>query len=95
MNPQMVSIMTSVGMMLASSVVAWAVSKGFVSAADQSTLTNDLVGIGGGIIAIVLTWIKARAVSPTAMIATINNTDNGVKVVASTASAPAVSEPLK
>ena len=95
MNPQMVSILTSVGMMLASSVVAWAVSRGFVAAADQSTLTNDLVGLVGGAIAIALTWFKANVVSPKSMIATINDADNGVKVVAETAPAEQVSAPLK
>jgi hypothetical protein len=95
MNPQIQSILTSVGMALASSVAAWAVSKGFIPGADQSSFTNDLLTLGSGIVVLVLGWIKAKQVSQPAMIKAVNAADNGVKVVASSEPAPTVSAPLK
>jgi hypothetical protein len=95
MDPQIQSLLTSVGLAAATSVAAWAASKGFISTGDQSTFATDLLGVVGGIVAAGLAYWKTRTVTQTAMIQAVNKADNGVKVVASTAAAPQVSAPLK
>ena len=95
MDPQLKSILTSLGMAAATSIAAWAASKGFVPSGDQSTFANDLVMIGSGGIAAGLAWYKTRSHTQTAAIKAVNEADNGVKVVASNAPAPMVTAPLK
>jgi hypothetical protein len=95
MNPQIVSILTSVGLTASSAVASWAVAKGLVPSTDQSSFANDLLGIIAAVATLGFGWLKTRAVSPTSMIQSINAADNGVKVVSATASAPTVSAPLK
>ncbi len=99
MNPQLQSMLTSVGMIAATSISAWAVSKGFIAGSDQASFANDLVGVVGGMVVIALGAIKAKQVSQTSMIKAVNAADNGVSVVPTTAAAaaaiPAVSAPLK
>jgi|SRR5208283_951501 len=94
MNPQFVSILTSLGLFASSAATTWAVSKGIIPAADQSVWTNDLVGLVGGLATIGLGYMKAQSVSPVSMIQAINVAANGVKVVADTVSAPKVSAPI-
>ena len=43
MNPQIQSMLTSVGMIAATSISAWAVSKGFIAGSDQASFANDPV----------------------------------------------------
>ncbi len=95
MDPQVNSILTSIGLAVASSVAAYAASKGLIPSADQNTIANDLVTLGGGLAAAGLAWYKARQNSQKAMINKINAADNGVKVVSEKAPAPSVDGPLK
>ena len=95
MDPQFSSILTSVGLAIASSVAAYAASRGLIPTADQSALANQLVTLGSGAVAACLAWYKARQVSQQAMITAVNKADNGVKVVASTTPAATEKGPLK
>ena len=95
MDPQLKSLVTSVGMVLATSVASWAVSKGIIPSGDQSTLTNDIVLVVSTIITALLAWWKTHAVSPKAMINAINTADNGVKVVSESVPGPKVDAPTK
>ena len=95
MDPQLKSILTSIGLSIAMAVAGWAVSQGIIPTADQSVLANQLVLIGSGLIAAAFGWYKTRMVTQKAMIKAVNTADNGVKVVDASAPAPAVSEPVK
>ena len=98
MNPQIQSMLTSVGMIAATSISAWAVSKGFIAGSDQASFANDLVGVVGGLVVVALGAVKAKQVSQASMIKAVNTADNGVKVVADDARSspiPTVSTPLK
>jgi hypothetical protein len=95
MDPQVSSILTSIGLAVASSVAAYAASKGLIPSADQNTIANDLVTLGSGLAAAGLAWYKARQHSQKAMIDEINTADNGVKVVSDVVQAPSVDGPLK
>ena len=99
MDPQLKSVLTSIGLALSSSVAAWAASKGLISAGDQSSLANGLVTVGGVAVAAALAWYKTHQVSQTSMIKAVNETKNGVTVVTASAAAaagiPTVSEPVK
>ena len=97
MDPQLQSILTSVGLAAATSAGAWAVSKGIISQGDQSAFANQLVLVVSGLITAGLAWWKARQVSQTSMIKSVNAADNGVTVVPTTpATAPLkVDAPLK
>lgn len=97
MDPQLQSVLTSVGMALAMSIAGYAASKGVISSGDQSNLANALVTVGGVIVTAVLGWLKTRQVSQKAMIQAVNKADNGVTVVPTTAASAAaqVNAPLK
>lgn len=94
-GPQIKSILTSILLMGSTSVAAWAAHNGLIPSGDQSVIANDLVMAASTGVAALLAWYKARANSQSAMIATINKTDNGVKVVADTVPAPTETAPLK
>jgi hypothetical protein len=95
LNPQIKSIITSVLLAGATAVTTWAVNSGLVPAADQSTVTGDIV-TGAGVLAMALIgWWKTRSHTQVAMIAAVNNADNGVKVVAASTQAATATAPLK
>ena len=95
MDPQLKSILTSVLLGISTGVAGWAANRGLIPNGDQSVIANDLVTAVSGGIAAVLAWYKTRQVSQPAMIQAVNAADNGVKVVASTSTAPIVTAPLK
>ena len=95
LDPQLKSVLTTIGMTLSTSVAAWAATHGWINASDQGSLANILVSVAGAVVTVGLGWYKARMVSPAAAIAQVNAQDNGVKVVAATEPVPAVSGPLK
>ena len=82
-------------MSAAMSVAGYAVHVGIIMPDGQSALATELVAVGAGAITVAIGWYKARQVSQTAMIQAVNSADNGVKVVASSATAPKVDAPLK
>jgi hypothetical protein len=106
MNPQIQSMLTSLGMLAATSIATMAVTKGIIPGSDQASFANDLVSLVGYGLTALLAWWKTRQVSQpamvkslsqtgdgqTAMIKSINNTNNGVTVVA-TADAKVASIP--
>ena len=94
MDPQLNSALGSIGIALASLAAGWAAGHGLVSAADQPALVNILVTLVGSLVAVGLGWYKAHQNSQTSLIATVNNTQNGVKVVAATSQAPQVDAPI-
>ena len=94
MDPQTKSILTSVGMALSTAVATWAASKGLIPSADQSTLANDLLMTASVAVTAGIGWYKAHMNSQAAMIKVINDTPNGVKVVAATAPSPQVNAPI-
>lgn len=95
MDPQIKSIITSIGMTAATAATTWGVAHGLVPAADQASLSNALVTLTLAVITGLLGWLKMRQTSPKAMIQAINAGDNGVKVVAASTPASAVPGPLK
>ena len=95
MDPQLKSVLTSIGLALATGVAGWFVREGIISTADQSALANQIVVVGTGLIAAGFAVYKSKQVSPKAMITAINAGDNGVKVVAADAPVQHVTEPLK
>jgi hypothetical protein len=95
MDPQFKSILTTTAAVIAGSIAAWAAHNGLIPSADQSVVANDLVTFVFAGAAILITRYKAQAHTPTAQIAAVNTADNGVKVVAITATAPVVTVPLK
>jgi hypothetical protein len=66
----------------------WATGKGYVDGATATAVTGALVTLATA------AW-GWYANSQTAKIASINNTENGVKVVAATSPSPVVTTPLK
>ena len=95
MDPQVKSVLTSLGMAAATAVASWAAAKGFVSSDQQAGLVNALLTVGAAAVAAGLGWYKSHMVSQKSMIQAVNAADNGVKVVASTEQAMPVSAPLK
>jgi hypothetical protein len=95
MDPQLKSALTSLGMIVATAIAAWAASHGLISAGDQVNVANALVASGGAIATVGLIWWKTRDHSQIAIIEQINDTDNGVKVVSDDVSASKVTAPLK
>jgi len=94
MDPQVKSLLTSLGLSAATALSAWAVSKGLIPGADQASFANDLVALASGLVAIGLAWWKARQLSQPAMVQAVNQADNGVKVVsAKSASQQVVLDP--
>ena len=69
-------------------VGGWAVGKGYI---DDATATS----LGGAVIVIASAVWSTLAHTQTAQIKSVNAADNGVKVVAADASAPAVDGPQK
>ena len=96
MDPMEKSIATTIATGLAGSAATWAVAVGVAPASDQAAIINALVGLVlYGITFVVLPWLKALSHTASAQIAAVNAADNGVKVVANTAQAVTVTEPLK
>ena len=95
MDPQLKSILTTIAGYAATGIAAWAASKGLISSADQSSFANDIVVLAAGTVAAGVAWYKARTHTPAAQIAAVNDADNGVKVVSSTAPVQSVDHPLK
>lgn len=95
MDPQLKSVLTTAAGYAAAGIAAWAASKGLIPSTDQGSFANDIVLVGAGAVAAAVAWYKTKSHTPTAQIAAVNAADNGVKVVPSTASAPAVDRPLK
>lgn len=95
LDPQAKSILTSILLALATAATTWGVTHGLVPAADQNVIANDLVtAVFAGATGLI-GWWKARQVAPKALIAAVNNADNGVKVVSSAVPAPTATEPTK
>ena len=96
MNPQLLSLLTTLVTSACTSLAAWLVAHGALQASDQATFITSLT-------AVILSLIGAAAVAvwkmlqhtKAAQIAAVNRADNGVKVVASAAPAPQVETPLK
>lgn len=96
MDPQLKSIISTVGVWLAGAIASWAASKGFITADQSAQVGNALITLGGVVVAAGLAWWKARQHTQQAMITAVNKADNGVKVVASASTgAPEVNHPLK
>ena len=95
MDPMLKSVLTTIATGLATSVATWAAAVGIIPTSAESTVVNSLVSLAFYLIAVALVWYKALDHTKTAQIAAVNNADNGVKVVAGTASAVTVTEPLK
>lgn len=102
MDPVVKSVLTSIALSAAGSIVTWAVQGGFVAQDQAASLTTNLGAmIVGGVTAAIgaaLVWYKARQHTQAAMIQAVNAAPNGVKVVADDArSAPiaSVSGPVK
>ena len=95
MDPQVKSTLTSILMLGAGAVATWAANKGIIPNGDQPVLTNELVTVAFGLIAAGIAWYKARSQSQTALIAAVNNANNGVKVVDAKVIAPTVTAPTK
>jgi hypothetical protein len=83
-NPIVLSLLTSVGLSAATAASAWLASN------QSPALAAVGVAVAAG-----LAWWKANAHTQKAVIAAVNNSDNGVKVVADSVPAPKVTEPLK
>ena len=95
MNPIMLSVLTSIGLGVASSVAGWAASKGVIAQGDQANFTNTLMGLGATAAAAGIGWFKAQKWTQASVISVVNSPAvPGVKVVAETASAPKVSQPI-
>ena len=95
MDPQLKSVLTSFGMIAATSVASWAATKGFITPDQQSTLVTGLVTVAGAVVTAAVLEYKRRQSSQTSMIKAVNSADNGVKVVPATSTAPQVNAPLK
>lgn len=95
MDPQLKAIATNVVKDVVMALGVWAVAHGIIPAGDETQVVNDVVGIVMVGLSQGLTWYNQRQVSPAKMIEKINNTDNGVKVVAASAPEPTVTGPLK
>ena len=95
MNPQLQSVLTSIGMTAATAATTWGVAHGLVPGADQASISNALVTLGLAVVTGLIGWWKARQNSQSAMIQAVNKADNGVKVVPASTPAITVTEPLK
>lgn len=95
MDPVLKSTLTSFATIGVGSALGWAVTQGYITKDQASTLTADIIGGGSIAIAGALVWYKARQHTQAAMIQTVNAADNGVKVVAAATVAPQVNGPLK
>jgi hypothetical protein len=83
-NPVVLSLVTSVGLSAASAGAAWLATQ------QSPALASVGVAIAAG-----LAWWKGHSQTQKALIKVVNDTDNGVKVVADTVLAPKVTEPLR
>ena len=94
MDPQIKSIMTSVGLAISTAAASLAASRGLIPAADTTAFANDIVTFLGVVGTLAFGWWKAHEQSQTSMIAKVNSADNGVKVVAANAPVPQVNAPI-
>ena len=95
MDPQVKSMLTSAALALAGIIAGYAVHVGLITPADQSSLASVLVAVGSGVAGLLVAKYKSSQLSQSAMIQTINQSDNGVKVVAAIEPAKLVNGPLK
>ncbi len=95
MDPMLKSIITTIATGLVTSAATWAATVGIIPASSESTIVNAGVALVLYVAAAALVWYKALDHTKEAQIAAVNNADNGVKVVANTAQAVTVTEPLK
>src|SRR5665213_2845231 len=83
MDAQLKSILTSIALAASTSVAAWAASRGLIPSADQSTLANDLVTIGFGVLSALIGWYKTRSQTPTAMALSLRATVPNTTIITS------------
>lgn len=99
MDPQLKSILGSVGLGAAMALTGWMVKQGYISAADQSADANYLLAAAGVVVAGLIGWYKTHQVSQPVMMKAVNAAPNGATVVsteaAKAAGIPPISEPLK
>jgi arginine exporter protein ArgO len=95
MDPQVKSVLTTIGATVATTVAAAAATHGVIHADQQAAFVDIIVTLVGAAITAAIGWYKARQVSPTAAIQQVNAQDNGVKVVAENNAAVVVNQPLK
>lgn len=87
MDPQLKSILTSVGMTLATTIAGAAVTHGYIHAQDQSAVADALVTAAGAAVTALLVWYKSRQASPAGLVQSIGNTEPK-KVAAAVDAAP-------
>jgi hypothetical protein len=98
MNTTTTSVIGSLGLALAGMIVGWLASHNIIPAADVSADTALIGSIVVGAIGAGIVWFKRNMATPAAQITAVNQTDNGVKVVANSpanAAIPVVKAPLK
>lgn len=94
-NTPTTSIIGSVGLVVAGLVAGWLASHNIIPAADVAQDTALIGTVIVGVIGTAVVWFKAAMATKAAQIQAVNTTDNGVKVVAATVTAPTVTAPLK
>jgi hypothetical protein len=95
MDPQLKSILTSIGMTLATAIAGAAAAHGYITAANQTPVAESIVTVIMTGITALLGWYKAQSNTQTALIKAVNDGDNGVKVVAASLAVPQVTVPIK
>ena len=95
MDPQIKSLLTTIAGYFATGLATWATGIGIIPAEDKSSLVNILVAIVLWTVAGGIAEYKRRSQSQASLITAVNAADNGVKVVAATATAQTVTAPLK
>ena len=95
MDPQVNSLLTTIVGYVATGCATWATGVGIVPGVDKASLVNIITAVILWAIAAGIAEYKRRTQTQPALIAAVNNSDNGVKVVAKTAQAIQVDAPLK
>lgn len=93
MDPVLKSALTSVATAVVGAATAWAVTHGYLTKDQATSLTTYLVGSGSILIGAALVWYKARQHTQAAMIKAVNSAPNGVTVVPTTAAKQAAIPP--
>ena len=95
MDPQVKSVLTTIGASVASLVAGAAVAHGVITQGQEAAFVDIVVTVAGAVVTALLGWYKARQLSPTAAIQQVNAQSNGVKVVPADAPVAAVNAPQK
>lgn len=96
MNPQVLSLLTTLVTSGCTSLAAWLIAHGWLQSADQTTFVTGLTGVILSLAgAAALTIYKMLQHTKAAQIIAVNAADNGVKVVAEASSGVTVNTPLK